>query len=180
MRIPILTSAVNEFRDGLEFKRQLRERELIEWQRVRRFMFVCTGNICRSPYGAEVARRLSIPSLSSGIDTHTNLPANASARSVAARRGVDLSGHLTTQWKDVVPADDLLIIAMESHHLRAVRAVAERAHAQVTLMSVWCTPPQVRIADPYGKDDAFFMRCFDQIDAGLQSLAASYRRQRAA
>jgi len=175
MRIPILTSAVNEFRDRREFERQLLEKEHIDWQRVRRFMFVCTGNICRSPYGAEVARRLSIPSVSSGIDTHTDLPANDKARSIAARRGVDLSTHLTTQWKNVVPAGDLLVIAMESHHLRAVRKIAARANAQVTLMSVWCTPPRVRIADPYGKDDDFFMRCFDQIEAALQSLAAKYR-----
>ncbi len=175
MRIPILTSVVNEFRDRREFERQLREREKIDWQRVRRLMFVCTGNICRSPYGAEIARRLSIPSLSSGIDTHTDLPANDMALSVAARRGVDLSQHLTTQWQNVTPSDDLLIIAMESHHLRAVRALAARASAQVTLMSVWCTPPQMRIADPYGKSDDFFMSCFDQIDAAMAALAARYR-----
>jgi protein-tyrosine phosphatase len=179
MRIPILTSAVNNFRDRREFERQLREREKIDWQRVRRLMFVCTGNICRSPYGAEIARRLSIPAVSSGIDTHTDLPANTTALSVAARRGVDLSKHLTTQWQNVVPSDDLLVICMESHHVRAVRALSARAHAQVTLMSVWCTPPQVRIADPYGKSDNFFMDCFDQIDAAMRGLAARFRPQAA-
>src|SRR5690349_21297071 len=65
----------------------------VDWSRVERLVFVCSGNICRSPYAAEYARSLGIPIASFGVDTRGNDTANDVASKVAAARGVDLSNH---------------------------------------------------------------------------------------
>lgn len=67
-----------------------------------RVLFVCMGNICRSPVAAAVFRDLVAEnnlSESIGVDSagtydfHTGAPADERAVESAARRGVDLSRH---------------------------------------------------------------------------------------
>jgi len=63
--------------------------------------FVCSGNICRSPYAEAAARRCGLTAISCGIATEKGLPADGTAITEAAQRGLDLTSHRTTRWQDV-------------------------------------------------------------------------------
>ena len=91
----------------------LRADRLRRWPGQGRLVFVCSGNICRSPYAQEVARRHGIAAVSCGIDTNNGLPADSAAMRTAAQRGVDLSAHRTTKWEDLVVATGDVIVAMQ-------------------------------------------------------------------
>jgi len=70
-------------------------------------MFVCTGNICRSPMAEYYLKHLtvqhhmnSITSFSAGIFGCVDTPAADHALTVMNEIGIDLSGHLGKQLND--------------------------------------------------------------------------------
>ena len=65
----------------------------IRWESVKRAVFVCHGNICRSPYAARRAEAYGLTVASFGLSAGTGESADPSARRIAARRGVDLADH---------------------------------------------------------------------------------------
>jgi Low molecular weight phosphotyrosine protein phosphatase len=63
------------------------------WRNCERVVFVCTGNICRSPYAEAAARAHGINAVSCGTHTRTGLPADPVAIREAALRGRDMTAH---------------------------------------------------------------------------------------
>jgi protein-tyrosine phosphatase len=85
-------------------------------------LFVCAGNICRSPFAEGLARRLAdelgldVDFASAGTIAIDGAPASDDALAVAREHGVDLSGHrarrvsslLTDEADLVLPLHDVL------------------------------------------------------------------------
>jgi protein-tyrosine phosphatase len=101
-----------------------------------RVLFVCLGNICRSPAAeavfaslvsdAGMQRRFAIDSAGTGR-WHVGDPADARMRDAAQRRGI----AITSIARQVVPADFEafdLILAMDATNLAALRRLAPAAH----------------------------------------------------
>src|SRR3546814_6470308 len=67
----------------------------VDWSRVKRLVFVCQGNICRSPIAHAMAAKLidRYPVASIGLATTTGAPAFETARDVAQQFSVDLTSH---------------------------------------------------------------------------------------
>src|SRR5262245_66201200 len=59
----------------------------IEWSRVRRLVFVCHGNVCRSPYAEARVRQRGVRAASFGLVTTGGVAANAVAQRIAGARG---------------------------------------------------------------------------------------------
>lgn len=88
-------------------------------------LFICTGNLCRSPMAATVARKVlagrakAVNVISAGL-LRPGEPATDEAVKVMWRRGLDLSTHRSRRVGDaLVPAPDL-IVGMAREHARAV------------------------------------------------------------
>src|SRR5687768_5524897 len=90
----------------------------ISAERVERLVFICTGNICRSPYGDWKIRRMGVQAASCGTSAIDGAPANDSAIRIARERGIDLALHTSTRIEslDFKPGD--LAIALEHKHLQ--------------------------------------------------------------
>lgn len=145
-----------------------------------RVLFVCMGNICRSPTAEGYFRHhLAQSDLAHRIVTdsagthgyHVGNPPDARAMAAAARRGVDLSD---LRARRVRPEDfetfDLLL-AMDEDNLRHLRAM-DPGGGRVELMLRYSTRyPDVRaVPDPYyGGEDGFEFMCdlLDDATAGL-------------
>ena len=145
------------------------QQALIEPRRVERLMFVCRGNICRSPYAeAVVNRRGAITAASFGLDARTGSPAFDKAIRNARTRGIDLGRHRATSVDDVeIRAGDLLV-AMEPHH--AVTLAQRFPGSQVTLLGLWAPRRRPFIQDPYSCSDGYYQECFGFIDTALSGL----------
>jgi protein-tyrosine phosphatase len=97
-----------------------------------RVLFVCSGNICRSPTAEAVMRRLvDEAGLSGEIEVdgagtggwHVGDPPDPRARAAAARRGIELAG----QARQIEPGDfdDFdLILAVDDENLAELRRIA--------------------------------------------------------
>ncbi|MFV8817360.1 low molecular weight protein-tyrosine-phosphatase [Haliea sp. E17] len=132
-----------------------------------RVLFVCLGNICRSPTAHGVFEqmvrerglheRIEIDSCGTG-DWHIGHPADRRAAAAAARRGYDLS-HLRA--RQVIPADfDAFdyVLAMDAQNLADLEAMRP-AHFDGVLSLFLDFAQQVaerEVPDPYyGGEDGF-------------------------
>lgn len=137
-----------------------------------RVIFVCSGNICRSPYAEIVARSRGLKAISCGTDTRNDLPADPTAIEEAARRGSDLTKHRTTRWQDLqLQAGDTIVVA-QLKHARAIRRRAQQEGCRVVLMSSLLLPEFDVVWDPHGKPVETYRRSFDLIERAIGRLAA--------
>lgn len=150
--------------------------EDVDWSSVTRLVFVCLGNICRSPYAEAKARSMGMASISLGLSAENGVSANAAAVKNALIRGVDLSAHRAKRMEPACLSDGDLVIVFESWQVAEVRRRLG-SQARVKLLGVWSTPKRPHIHDPYGLRDGYFQQCFAIIDSGLDGLAARMRRR---
>ena len=140
----------------------------IRWGRVRRMVFICKGNICRSPVAAAYAAHEGMAVDSCGIDCAEDLPADRRAIEYAAGIGLDLTRHATRNIRRLHPREGDLLLGMEPAHLPAL---AERAgDSQISLVGLWLPRPSPYIHDPYGANPEYFRRCEDTVVAAVRGL----------
>ncbi len=142
-----------------------------------RILFLCLGNICRSPAAEGVVRRLAqeaglvldLDSAGTG-DWHAGEPPYGPMQAAARARGYDLAALRARQ---LVRADfdrfDL-ILAMDRQNLRdAARLAPTGTRARLELFLNGETGTE-EVPDPYYTRD--FDGCLDIIEAGARALLA--------
>lgn len=140
-----------------------------------RLVFVCKGNICRSPFAEAVARKLGADAVSFGLDTIPGRPANVAAIAAAKRFGLSLEAHLTRPFNPALLRPTDLIVAMEPGHIRALGELPVDSYTAMALLGMWTAPSRPYLFDPYGMSDREFDRCFGVIDAAVPALVATYQ-----
>jgi len=143
-------------------------------------LFVCMGNICRSPLAEGAFRaeagRLGLDVIVDSAGTggwHAGDPPDPRSIAVARRNGVDIGGQRARK----VTKDDFRafthIYALDHDNLEGLRAVAPRdATAEVGLLLDLVPGHEGRaVADPYYGDDAGFEVTWRDVVLGAQALA---------
>jgi len=148
---------------------------------MQRILFVCTGNICRSPT-AEGLFRTRIGALgladrfnadSAGTaDYHIGEPPSTPAVRIAAEHGIDISPLRARRLERADFGRFDFVIAMDGGHLRAIRALAPKAsRARLGLLLDYAPDQRLReVPDPYYGDDEDYRRTFALIAAGIDGL----------
>lgn len=128
-----------------------------DWTRVRRLVFVCHGNICRSALGDAVARTHGARAVSCGLHACPGRPADPRTVAYAARHGIDLAKHESARADQLQFTGEDLIVAMEPAHLVGLADLM--GEAQVTLLGLWLPEPLAYLHDPYNASPSYFERC---------------------
>ncbi len=146
--------------------------ERINWPHVERLVFVCMGNICRSPYAEAVATGRRMSAVSAGLKPQVGACANPDAIRNADQRGVDLSGHIAKHIDDLNIGPGDLLVAMEPWQAQRLRRIdrVRSSMAQITLLGIWDSPGNPYIADPFGCGDAYFQTCYSRIDSSIARI----------
>ena len=152
-------------------------------------LFVCTGNICRSPTAEGVFRHLvraaglaeRIAADSAGTHGyHTGEPPDERAARTAARRGIDLSDIRARP----VARDDFrrfdLVLAMDRGHLALLGRLAPGAGDDRLrlFMEFAAGYDLLDVPDPYYGGAEGFERVLDMIEAGAAGLLDHIRETR--
>lgn len=149
-----------------------------------RVLFVCTGNICRSPTAEGVLRALAaragvaVEVDSAGlIGAHAGEPPDPRAQAAAARRGYDLSALRARRLEpeDLEAYDHVWV--MDRGHLNQVRR-RYGVRPNVRLFLEATAPDGVRareVPDPYLGEAAAFETVLDLVEAGCQAAVAAWR-----
>ena len=151
-------------------------------------LFVCTGNICRSPTAAGVFRTMvSRGGLSERfrIDScgtysgHIGQPPDPRAKEHALRRGYDISDSRARLLRtdDFVTFDHIL--AMDQGHLRELQRLATPPTRDRVQLFLDFAPhlPAREVPDPYYGESADFERALDLIERGAASLLIAVRKE---
>ncbi|MEO0438437.1 MAG: phosphotyrosine protein phosphatase [Pseudomonadota bacterium] len=136
---------------------------------VDRIVFVCAGNICRSPFAELVARRYDLSAASVGLSTRGGDPADPSATRAAAAMGISLDAHRSARIDSLEITDRDLLVCMEPSQARQVERIDGVKH--VVLLGMLGTVERPYIPDPFGRSDDYFLTCFDWIASSVSELA---------
>jgi len=147
-------------------------------------LFVCLGNICRSPLAEGAfrheARAMGLEVVADSAGTggcHAGEPPDPRAIAAARRQGVDISGQRARQVK----AEDFrrfdLVLALDHDNLRNLRALMPKgAAARLDLLLDYAPGLEGQaVADPYYGDDAGFDLTWQQVSLAARDLARRLR-----
>jgi protein-tyrosine phosphatase len=146
---------------------------------VRSLLFVCKGNICRSPFAAKRVAQLlgeagsSITCASAGIETTQAGRSPREACEAAQTFGVRLDTHTPVQLTVSLVSRFDLIVVMEAAQLWALRRSYPDAADRIWLLSLLDERSgyaRYHIADPFGGPLAGFESCYQRIDDALRRL----------
>jgi len=150
-----------------------------------RLLYVCMGNICRSPTAKGVfdstLERAGIEFDSESAGTHgyhVGQPPDRRAIEAARRAGIDISADIARRFE----ADDYLrfdhIFVMDRANLAAVEPLRpERARVEPRLVMTLAPGYGLdEVPDPYYGGEAGFVQVIDMLQAAAEALAAELRR----
>ena len=152
-------------------------------------LFVCLGNICRSPL-AEAALRaeaqrlrldLTIDSAGTG-DWHAGEPPDERAQRTALRNGVDISALRARQVTKADFRRFTHVIALDHDNLANLRKLAPAdSAAELSLLLDWVPGREGQaVTDPWFGDEAGFDVTWAEVTAAARTLAASLSREKRA
>jgi protein-tyrosine phosphatase len=156
-----------------------------------RVLFVCTGNICRSPTAEGVFRKLvadagmseAILADSAGTHAyHVGEPPDPRAQSAAARRGYDLSGLRARRIERADFEHFDMIVAMDLEHFEILSRMADPASSRKLrmMMSFGKRFSEKDVPDPYYGEPQEFERVLDMLEDAARGLLDALRQAGAA
>ncbi len=141
---------------------------------VRRILFVCSGNTCRSPMAAAafrdgMARRFGVtpdrlPVLgyevgSAGVAAGPGIPASEGAVRAMASRGIDIRSHRSrTLTRPMIDEQDLILCLTGAHYAAVAGVAAEPSRVRRL------DPNGGDVVDPFGASDAVYEECAAEIE----------------
>lgn len=145
-------------------------------KRVQHVLFVCKGNVCRSPLAeAYLSSRLKqhgshVSIKSAGLETSLGTPAHPLAKLVAQNEGVSLENHNTKPLiRELVDEADLILVMEWSQRNKLINLYPD-ARQKVFLMNQFNDTASLDIADPYNGTIADFSKCFQEIRQSCDKL----------
>ncbi len=138
-------------------------------QPIRRVLFVCKANICRSPlaegYFMDKARKegLTITAKSAGIETQPGRPAHMLAKEIARKHGFSLDSHVAIPlFNDLIKQSDLVLVMEIAQKDRLMKLYPKDRH-KVFVLGQFCNRGSLDIDDPYQGTREDFLACFERI-----------------
>ena len=160
------------------FRRRRLLRDLAGRQKPRSILFVCHGNICRSPFAA-VSFQQAIASVSGEMDVRSagfigpDRPSPDAAIRVARQLGCDLTQHKSVLLSHELTGNAELIVVMDKHQVRWLERYFDVPRERIIMLGD-LDPSAIetrRIKDPVEKPDAEFLASYERVDRCVRSLA---------
>jgi protein-tyrosine phosphatase len=149
-------------------------------------LFVCLGNICRSPLAegifreaaarAGMADRFDIDSAGTGA-WHVGSPPDPRSVAVARRHGIDITGQRARRLHrgDFERFD--LLLGMDLSNVEAIRAASPAGQAsRVHLFGAYATGHAFEVPDPYYGDGDGFERVYRMLRDASETLVDKLAR----
>ncbi|NOH80439.1 low molecular weight phosphotyrosine protein phosphatase [Vibrio sp. RE86] len=140
-----------------------------------KILVVCMGNVCRSPMGEGVLKKL-LPNKqvrSAGLVTDKSGLANCKAAPisilVAKEHDIDIQAHRATQVTAEMCNQADLILVMEQSHIERLTRISPTSRSKTLLFGQWSGDGT--IDDPYQKDQQAFLLAFQRIQNAAEAWA---------
>lgn len=136
-------------------------------------LFVCVGNICRSP-SAEVMLREAVAGKgikvsSAGLGALVGHGIDITAQELLVEQGMDGLAHRARQIDDAILGVADLVLTMERKHVRRIAEIAPQASGKTFLLGKWQQDRE--IPDPYRQQRPAFEHVYKLMAEGVESWA---------
>lgn len=143
------------------------------------FLFICTGNICRSPVAEYLFRKelnkLQISGIeikSAGLLDLGSRPADSEMIAIGKDHEIDLTAHQSRQVTLKMITDADIVFVMEIGHQEALTKLAPEADEKTLLLSIFdYIHNGLNINDPLGTNPQKYNYCFSRISASIRKLS---------
>jgi len=162
--------------DAYPIRRWHRRRALARARKAMSILFVCKGNICRSPFAEHYARRRlpgTVTVKSCGYYPIEGRPSPAIAQQVAQRFGIELESHRSQVISEQLVADADLIFIFDELNRNTVSQRFPSSSGRIFEVGVFGSRYPCRVDDPYGGEEATFATAYAQIAEAIDQLAAN-------
>ena len=138
---------------------------------MKKILFICTGNTCRSPMAQGIfeavckEKKLPFECKSAGLATATGLPVSENSAVVLKEQGIDISDFKATSVADLNFEDFDLIVVMTREHKDVLEFCGVSAEKIYILAE-----SKGGISDPYGGSVGRYRICRDEIAQGIDEL----------
>ena len=155
---------------------------------VTRILFVCLGNICRSPLAEGAFRRLveerglehlvEIDSAGTG-SWHIGEPPDERARGAASLRGIDISGLRARKVRrEDFEHYDLILAMDQENHMNLTRMAPPEHKGKIRLFLSYAPgQPESEVPDPYYGGRQGFEHVLDLVEAASRGLLAEIEKR---
>lgn len=146
-------------------------------------LFVCKGNICRSPLAEGIAReRLRAAGIDVRVDSagtqdyHVGSPPDPRAIAVARAAGIDIAGLRARQLGESDFERFDVVLAADRENLDCIARRHPHLRRPPVLLLEWCTGENAEVPDPYSGSRSDFEHVFRLLDGATEGLLRRLRQ----
>ncbi len=166
---------------------------------MRRILFVCTGNTCRSPMAMSIFNHLADRELSglgyeaasAGLSVPFEEPPSTNAiLAIESRIGIDISGHRAHLLSRTEAEAAYLILTMTRSHKKTILSMYPQMDQKVFTLKEYAyglsdvnengnlrkTPFNADVDDPFGGSPKSYMLCAEEIEDAVKKLVEKLKK----